>query len=111
MKYRDFRVFIHGLEGMGELRRIAEPVSPRLEVTALSDRVLRAEGPALLFERPTGYSTPALTNLFGTTRRVALGMGAQSLAELRDVGHVLATLKEPQPPKALKDSCKLLHIT
>jgi len=110
MKYRDLRDFIHGLEGMGELRRIAEPVSPRLEVTALSDRVLRAEGPALLFERPTGYATPALTNLFGTTRRVALGMGAQSLAELRDVGHVLASLKEPEPPKGLKDAGRLLQM-
>ena len=70
MKYRDLREFIHGLEGMGELRRVTAPVSPLLEVTALSDRVLRAGGPALLFEHPTGFSTPALTNLFGTTRRV-----------------------------------------
>lgn len=69
-------------------------------MTALSDRVLRAGGPALLFEKPTGYQTPALTNLFGTTRRVALGMGAQNLEELRDVGRVLASLKEPEPPAA-----------
>ena len=110
MKYQDLREFIHGLEGLGELRRISEPVSPRLEVTALSDRVLRAEGPALLFERPSGYTTPALTNLFGTTRRVALGMGAQSLQELRDVGHVLASLKEPEPPKGLKDAGRLLQM-
>jgi 4-hydroxy-3-polyprenylbenzoate decarboxylase len=110
MKYRDLRDFLHGLEGMGELRRISEPVSPRLEVTALSDRVLRAEGPALLFERPTGYQTPALTNLFGTTRRVALGMGADNLQELRQVGHVLASLKEPEPPKGLKDAGRILHM-
>ncbi|MDY0745835.1 UbiD family decarboxylase [Paucibacter sp. R3-3] len=110
MKYRDLRDFIHGLEGMGELRRVLEPVSPHLEVTALSDRVLRAEGPALLFEKPAGYATPALTNLFGTTRRVALGMGAQSLQELRDVGHVLANLKEPEPPKGLKDVGRLLEM-
>ena len=76
MKYRDLREFVAGLDTLGELRRISEPVSPQLEVTALSDRVLRAGGPALLFERPTGFNTPALTNLFGTTRRVALGMGA-----------------------------------
>jgi len=110
MKYRDLRDFIHGLEGLGELRRVLEPVSPHLEVTALSDRVLRAEGPALLFEKPAGYATPALTNLFGTTRRVALGMGAQSLQELRDVGHVLANLKEPEPPKGLKDVGRLLQM-
>jgi 4-hydroxy-3-polyprenylbenzoate decarboxylase len=110
MKYRDLRDFIHGLEGMGELRRVLEPVSPRLEVTALSDRVLRAQGPALLFENPTGYKTAALTNLFGTTRRVALGMGAQSLGELRDVGRVLASLKEPEPPKGLKDASRLLQM-
>ncbi|WP_077036045.1 UbiD family decarboxylase [Pelomonas sp. KK5] len=110
MKYADLRDFIHGLEGLGELRRVSEPVSPHLEVTALSDRVLRAEGPALLFENPTGYTTPALTNLFGTTRRVALGMGAESLDELRDVGRVLANLKEPEPPKGFKDAGRLLQM-
>jgi 4-hydroxy-3-polyprenylbenzoate decarboxylase len=110
MKYRDLRDFLHGLEGMGELRRISQPVSPRLEVTALSDRVLRAAGPALLFERPAGYATPALTNLFGTPRRVALGMGAQNLGELREVGQVLANLKEPEPPRGLKDAGRLLQM-
>ncbi|MFT7773287.1 4-hydroxy-3-polyprenylbenzoate decarboxylase [Roseateles sp.] len=110
MKYSDLRDFIAGLEGLGELKRVREKVSPVLEMTALSDRVLRAGGPALLFEAPTGFSTPALTNLFGTTRRVALGMGAESLADLRDVGRVLASLKEPDPPKGLKDAGKLLQM-
>lgn len=110
MKYTDLRDFIAGLEGLGELKRVREKVSPVLEMTALSDRVLRAGGPALLFENPTGHSTPALTNLFGTTRRVALGMGAESLADLRDVGRVLASLKEPDPPKGLKDAGKLLQM-
>lgn len=110
MKYSDLRDFIAGLEGLGELKRVHEKVSPVLEMTALSDRVLRAGGPALLFESPTGHSTPALTNLFGTTRRVALGMGAESLADLRDVGRVLASLKEPDPPKGLKDAGKLLQM-
>ncbi|HEY8878021.1 MAG TPA: 4-hydroxy-3-polyprenylbenzoate decarboxylase [Roseateles sp.] len=110
MKYSDLRDFIAGLEGMGELKRVRENVSPVLEMTALSDRVLRAGGPALLFESPTGHATPALTNLFGTTRRVALGMGADSLADLRDVGRVLASLKEPDPPKGLKDAGKLLQM-
>ncbi len=110
MKYSDLRDFIAGLEALGELKRVRENVSPMLDMTALSDRVLRAGGPALLFENPTGHSTPALTNLFGTTRRVALGMGADSLADLRDVGRVLASLKEPEPPKGLKDAGKLLQM-
>ncbi|MBV8502867.1 MAG: UbiD family decarboxylase [Paucibacter sp.] len=110
MKYRDLRDFLHGLEGLGELRRVTEPISPHLEVTALSDRVLRAEGPALLFENPVGHKMPLLTNLFGTPRRVALGMGAQSLAELREVGQVLASLKEPEPPRGLKDVGKLVEM-
>ena len=83
MKYRDLREFIHGLERLGELKRVAKPVSTRLEMTALSDRVLKAGGPALLFEQPVGYKIPALTNLFGTPRRVAMGMGAAEVAELR----------------------------
>ena len=110
MKYSDLRDFIAGLEALGELKRVREKVSPVLEMTALSDRVLRAGGPALLFEAPAGFATPALTNLFGTTRRVALGMGAESLADLRDVGRVLASLKEPEPPKGLKDAGKLLQM-
>jgi 4-hydroxy-3-polyprenylbenzoate decarboxylase len=110
MKYRDLRDFMAGLERSGELRRVAEPVSARLEMTALSDRVLRSRGPALWFENPVGYKISALTNLFGTTRRVALGMGATEVNELRDVGRVLASLKEPEPPKGLKDAGKLLQM-
>jgi 4-hydroxy-3-polyprenylbenzoate decarboxylase len=110
MKYRDLRDFMDGLERAGELKRVAEPVSARLEMTALSDRVLRAGGPALWFQNPAGYKISALTNLFGTTRRVALGMGATEVNELRDVGRVLASLKEPEPPKGLKDAGKLLQM-
>ncbi|MGY4828153.1 UbiD family decarboxylase [Sphaerotilaceae bacterium SBD11-9] len=110
MKYRDLRDFMAGLERSGELRRVAEPVSARLEMTALSDLVLRSGGPALWFQNPAGYKISALTNLFGTTRRVALGMGATEVKELRDVGRVLASLKEPEPPKGLKDAGKLLQM-
>jgi 4-hydroxy-3-polyprenylbenzoate decarboxylase len=114
MKYRDLREFCAALEVEGELRRVVEPVSTRLEMTALSDRVLRSAGPALWFERPVDaqgrFSAPALTNLFGTPRRVALGMGASEVGELRDVGRVLASLKEPEPPKGLKDTGRLLHM-
>ena len=110
MKYRDLRDFMAGLEALGELRRVAEPVSARLEMTAVSDFVLRSGGPALLFERPEGYKIPVLANLFGTPRRVALGMGAAETRELREVGELLARLKEPEPPKGLKDSARLLQM-
>jgi 4-hydroxy-3-polyprenylbenzoate decarboxylase len=110
MKYRDLREFMAGLERIGQLTRIAEPVSARLEMTALSDSVLRAAGPALWFQAPVGYKFSALTNLFGTPGRVALGMGAADVGELRDVGRLLASLKEPEPPKGLKDAGKLLTM-
>ena len=107
MKYRDLRDFMNGLERVGELKRVAEPVSARLEMTAVSDSVLRAGGPALWFLTPAGYKISALTNLFGTPKRVALGMGADEVSDLRDVGRLLASLKEPEPPKGLKDAGKL----
>ena len=110
IKYRDLRDFLDALERLGELKRVAEPVSARLEMTAVSDLVLRSGGPALLFERPAGYKIPALTNLFGTPRRVALGMGAAEVGELREVGRLLASLKEPEPPKGIKDAGKLLQM-
>lgn len=104
MKYSDLRDFAVQLERLGELRRVGTPVSPVLEMTAICDRVLRRAGPALLFERPTGGSIPVLGNLFGTARRVALGMGADSVASLRDVGELLAALREPEAPQGLKDA-------
>jgi 4-hydroxy-3-polyprenylbenzoate decarboxylase len=110
MKYRDLREFMTGLEQGGELRRVGEPVSARLEMTAISDAVLRRGGPALWFQNPSGYKISVLTNLFGTARRVALGMGANEVGELRDVGRLLASLKEPEPPKGLKDAGKLLGM-
>ncbi len=108
MKYRDLREFLAVLENMGELRRVSAVVDPRLEVTEVCDRVLRSGGPALLFEQPTiahsmGPSVPLLANLFGTTRRVALAMGAESVSALREVGQLLAFLKEPDPPRGLRD--------
>ena len=110
MKYRDLREFMTGLERIGELRSVSETVSPRLEVTAISDAVLRAAGPALWFRHPAGSAFSALTNLFGTPRRVALGMGAAEVTELRDVGLLLAGLKEPEAPKGFKDAGKLLQM-
>ncbi|MGV3654160.1 MAG: 4-hydroxy-3-polyprenylbenzoate decarboxylase [Noviherbaspirillum sp.] len=103
MKYADLRDFISQLERQGELKRIQTPVSPCLEMTEICDRTLRAGGPALLFERPAGHAMPVLGNLFGTPRRVALGMGAEQVGELRRIGQLLAMLKEPEPPKGFKD--------
>ncbi|MGH8807725.1 MAG: 4-hydroxy-3-polyprenylbenzoate decarboxylase [Noviherbaspirillum sp.] len=103
MKYSDLRDFISQLQQLGELKRVSVPVSPNLEMTEVCDRTLRAGGPALLFDKPSGHSIPVLGNLFGTPRRVALGMGAEDVSELRKIGHVLAMLKEPEPPRGLRD--------
>ena len=103
MKYRDLRDFVSQLEALGELKRVRAEVSPRLEMTEVCDRVLKAGGPAILFEHPTGHGIPVLANLFGTPRRVALGMGADSVEALRDIGKLLAFLKEPEPPKGFRD--------
>src|SRR5574340_122699 len=104
MKYHDLRDFIAQLEKLGELSRVAAPVSPHLEMTEICDRVLRAQGPAVLFEHPAGHKMPVLANLFGTPRRVALGMGEESTQALREVGRLLAFLKEPEPPTGWKDA-------
>ena len=104
MIYHDLRDFIAQLEQRGELKRIGVEVDTRLEMTEIADRVLRAGGPALLFEKPRGHSMPVLANLFGTVRRVALGMGEDDPARLREVGKLLAYLKEPEPPKGLRDA-------
>ena len=110
MAYADLRDFLGQLERRGELKRIAADVSPRLEMTEICDRVLRAGGPALLFERPAGYAVPVLANLFGTVRRVALAMGAEDAAALREIGKLLAYLREPDPPKGLRDAWEKLPI-
>ncbi len=110
MKYSDLRQFLSALEAERELVRVAEPVSTRLEMTAVGDFVLRQGGPALLFENPVGYNIPVLTNLFGTTRRVALAMGATEVSELRDIGVMLASLREPEPPKGVRDAGRLLQM-
>lgn len=104
MHYKDLRDFIRQLEKQGELKRITITVDPYLEMTEICDRTLKQGGPALLFENPTGYNIPVLANLFGTPRRVAMGMGAESVTELRGIGELLATLKEPEPPKGMKDA-------
>ncbi|MEI7679940.1 MAG: 4-hydroxy-3-polyprenylbenzoate decarboxylase [Betaproteobacteria bacterium] len=110
MKYRDLREFIQALEARGELKRIAVEIDPRLEMTEICDRVLQAQGPALLFEKPRGHSMPVLGNLFGTPLRVAFGMGQERVESLREVGQLLASLKEPAPPRSFKDAWDKLPL-
>ncbi|HLX80453.1 MAG TPA: 4-hydroxy-3-polyprenylbenzoate decarboxylase [Burkholderiales bacterium] len=110
MHYSDLRDFIGQLERLGELKRIAAEVSPRLEMTEICDRVLRQGGPALLFERPAGHSMPVLGNLFGTVRRVCLAMGVEDVAALREVGKLLAVLREPEPPTGWRDAWEKLPL-
>jgi 4-hydroxy-3-polyprenylbenzoate decarboxylase len=110
MKYRDLRDFIAQLENQGELKRIAAEIDPHLEMTEICDRVLKAGGPAVLFEKPKGHTIPVLGNLFGTPRRVAMGMGQESVEALREVGKLLAYLKEPDPPKGLRDAWEKLPV-
>jgi len=110
MQYKDLREFITKLEERGELKRISQEIDPYLEMTEICDRTLRAGGPALLFENPKGYSTPVLGNLFGTPRRVAMGMGEDDPEKLREIGKLLAFLKEPDPPKGVKDAWQTLPI-
>jgi 4-hydroxy-3-polyprenylbenzoate decarboxylase len=110
MQYKDLRDFIAQLEAMGELKRIQTEIDPALEMTEICDRILKAQGPAVLFEHPKGHTMPVLGNLFGTPKRVALGMGQESVEALREVGKLLAYLKEPDPPKGLKDAWDKLPV-
>jgi 4-hydroxy-3-polyprenylbenzoate decarboxylase len=109
IKHSDLREFIDFLEQRGELKRITAEIDPHLEMTEICDRTLRAGGPALLFENPRGFDIPVLGNLFGTPERVAMGMGQESLSAMREVGELLAFLKEPEPPKGMKDLWEKRH--
>ncbi len=110
MKYKDLRDFIQQLEARGELKRIRTEVDPYLEITEICDRTLRKGGPALLFEKVKGSRYPLLGNLFGTPERVAMGMGEEQVEALREVGRLLAFLKEPDPPKGMKDAWNKLPV-
>ncbi|NUF28058.1 4-hydroxy-3-polyprenylbenzoate decarboxylase [Gilliamella sp. ESL0254] len=108
MHFSNFRDFLDYLEQQGELKRITFPVNPYLEMTEIADRVLRSEGPALLFEKPIGYDMPVLCNLFGTAKRVAMGMGREDTSALREIGELLAFLREPEPPKGIRQFFNVL---
>jgi len=110
MQYQDLREFISELEKQGELKRISTLVDANLEITEICRRTLDNQGPALLFENIKGSDIPVLANLFGTTRRVAMAMGQEDLASLRELGKLLAELKQPEPPKGLKDAIEKLPV-
>jgi len=110
MKYKDLRDFIAQLEKIGQLKRITQEIDPVLEMTEICDRTLKQGGPALLFENPKGYNIPVLANLFGTPDRVAMGMGETSVKALRGVGELLSQLKEPEPPKGMKDAMDKIPV-
>jgi len=110
MQYRDLRDFIAQLEARGELKRVSQAIDPALEMTEICDRTLRRAGPAILFENPTGHRMPVLGNLFGTPERVALGMGAENVEALREIGELLAFLKSPEPPKGMREAWQNLPI-
>ncbi len=110
MKYKDLRSFLAQLESKGELKRVTTEISPYLEMTEICDRLLKTGGPAILFENPKGHNIPVLGNLFGTSRRVAMGMGQESVESLRKVGELLTYLKEPDPPKGFKDTWDKLPV-
>ena len=110
MEYRDLRDFIAQLEKNGDLKRIEQRIDPDLEITEICDRVLRAGGPALLFEHPGDSEIPLLANLFGTEQRVAQALGEENSASLREIGKLLAFLKEPAPPKGFREAMKTLPI-
>ncbi|NCO53976.1 MAG: 3-octaprenyl-4-hydroxybenzoate carboxy-lyase, partial [Bacteroidetes bacterium] len=110
MSFKNLRDFLDHLEAHGQLKRISHPIDPHYEMTEISDRTLRQAGPALLFENPIGYDVPVLTNLFGTPERVAIGMGRENVQDLREVGKLLAYLKEPEPPRGFRDALDKLPV-
>ena len=109
MSYRDLREFIEKLSLDGQLKRIALSVDPYLEMTEICDRTLQRRGPALLFTSPKNHTIPVLANLFGTVDRVALAMGQDNVACLREIGQLLAALKEPEPPQGIRDAWQKLR--
>ncbi len=120
MAYKSLREFMALLEAEGELKRVSAPVSTHLEMTEIQTRLLAKGGPAVLFENPVhedgrASEMPALVNLFGTVGRVAraVTMGGEprrTAADLREVGELLAFLRQPEPPRGLKDAMELLPL-
>ena len=113
MPYGSLRDFMERLEQSGELVRVSETVSPVLEMTEIQTRLLAEQGPAVLFENvghpKKPFGMPVLVNLFGTTKRVAWGMGREP-SELRDLGQTLAALRQPEPPGGWRDAVEMFPL-
>jgi 4-hydroxy-3-polyprenylbenzoate decarboxylase len=107
MPYNDLREFLGALEARGLLKRVKAEVDPDLEVSAIMDRLVRANGPAVVFERVRGHSVPIVGNLFGTRERVAMGLDV-STEEFTRLGEFIALLQRPQPPEGFWDAIKKL---
>ena len=102
------------LEQTGGLVRVSRPVSPHLEMTEIQTRLLAEKGPAVLFENPISIDgaplgVPVLVNLFGTVERVALGMNRKP-EQLREVGEMLAFLRQPEPPGGWREALDMLPL-
>src|SRR3569833_1756684 len=120
MPYKSLREFLARLEAHGDLVRVREPVSTVLEMTEIQTRLIAEGGPAVIFEKPvkadgTPSDMPVLVNLFGTLKRVAMGvtmdgMERTTAQELRAVGEVMATLRQPQPPRSFGEAFELLPL-
>lgn len=115
MMYKDLRDFISYLDKKNLLKKINLPISNYLEITEISDRALKKQGPALLFENVIDknskkFKFPVLTNLFGTVERVALAMGSEDISYLRNIGGILSELKEPKPPTSLKETLSMTPL-
>lgn len=107
---RDLRSFLQLLESRGQLRRIDALVDGELEITEITERMLRCGGPALLFERVKGSPFPIAVNVMGTVQRVVLSMGMESQQELEDLGTKLGKLQKPKPPKGIQEAVEFASI-
>src|ERR1700752_3079098 len=105
MAYRDLREFIRALEQHKELKRIPFEVDPVLEITEFADRAVKQGGPALLFEKPRGYSAPVLINAFASMRKMEIALEVSSVEE---VAQRIVEFLEMRMPEGLMGKLKML---
>ncbi|MBV8731608.1 MAG: UbiD family decarboxylase, partial [Acidobacteriia bacterium] len=105
MAYRDLREFIRALEDHHEIKRIPFEVDPILEITEFADRAVKSGGPALLFEKPKGYSTPVLINAFASTRKMEIAL---EVASIDEIAARIVEFLEMRMPEGLIGKLKML---
>ncbi|MDQ3214121.1 MAG: UbiD family decarboxylase, partial [Acidobacteriota bacterium] len=107
--YQNLNEFIAALDTERELARITDPVSPDLEIGALTDRASKSPGggPGLFFERPTGFDIPVAVNLFGSMKRICMALGVRSL---NDLAREIEDLTTPKIPGGMLDALKMLPM-